>query len=458
MIRPTLGLESSSWEIVKSMIEETFAAKDLDEACSFIESIAAVNNWMPRRQDELLGLRMYCETLNKDDQLQLLNLIKYIATLALKSEKLFTKKGIRILKSLVSLLRKNAAGLLYYSSEQIGWVLAHAFFWWIPVANSIQDMPSSINFVNWFSGKHQVYQDKIEKLMCYFKEYEREDLLVQAGKAKHRKVSFEKLTLAKDKYKKMDDKFFGNWAKKLSKATVKSLGFVEDEDDALITDFANKYMGGGVMNRGYVQEEILFLDYPELIMSTFMCAKMQDFEAICITGVRKIGPYDDFNDLDKLSRIERTFIAIDALHHGSFQSQISQFESGPSLRELKKAIIGFRGDSKEEEVKSSHKKVSTGRWGCGAFNGNAELKFLLQWIAASINNREMVFYSFDHKDWSKLEQIALIYTDQSVSDIYNDLIQFRKHLHKLKNVDKVYISKNKMQYLLSDYLFEKYRI
>jgi hypothetical protein len=56
---------------------------------------------------------MYCETLNKDDQLQLLNLIKYIATLALKSEKLFTKKGIRI-------LRKNAAGLLYYSSEQIG--------------------------------------------------------------------------------------------------------------------------------------------------------------------------------------------------------------------------------------------------------------------------------------------------------------------------------------------------
>jgi pterin-4a-carbinolamine dehydratase len=44
VIHLTLGLESNSWEIVKSMIEETFAAKDLDEACSFIESIAAVNN------------------------------------------------------------------------------------------------------------------------------------------------------------------------------------------------------------------------------------------------------------------------------------------------------------------------------------------------------------------------------------------------------------------------------
>jgi len=44
----------------------------------------------------------------------------------------------------------------------------------------------------------------------------------------------------------------------MTKVTIKDNGFVEDEDDALIVDFANKYLGGGVMNKGYVQEEILF--------------------------------------------------------------------------------------------------------------------------------------------------------------------------------------------------------
>ena len=35
--------------------------------------------------------------------------------------------------------------------------------------------------------------------------------------------------------------------------------------------------------------------------------------------------------------------------------------------------------------------IVTGRWGCGAFGGDDELKFLIQWVAASEANREMVF-------------------------------------------------------------------
>lgn len=65
---------------------------------------------------------------------------------------------------------------------------------------------------------------------------------------------------------------------------------------------------------------------------------------------------------------------------------------------LNKAYVGFMGDSKIEDKKEDTKLVSTGRWGCGAFNGNSELKFIIQWIAASLQNRDMVFYTFDHHD------------------------------------------------------------
>lgn len=38
--------------------------------------------------------------------------------------------------------------------------------------------------------------------------------------------------------------------------------------------------------------------------------------------------------------------------------------------------MGFKG--------SEGKRIITGNWGCGAFNGDVRLKFIIQWIAASM--------------------------------------------------------------------------
>lgn len=51
------------------------------------------------------------------------------------------------------------------------------------------------------------------------------------------------------------------------------------------------------------------------------------------------------------------------------------------MRELNKAYIGY---SFFEEVKT----VATGNWGCGVFKGDPRLKLILQWIAATLNNKE----------------------------------------------------------------------
>ena len=60
---------------------------------------------------------------------------------------------------------------------------------------------------------------------------------------------------------------------------------IEDTDNMYAkVDFANKYLGGGVLTRGCVQEEITFTICPELICGMCFMEAMDDNEAIIITG------------------------------------------------------------------------------------------------------------------------------------------------------------------------------
>ena len=52
----------------------------------------------------------------------------------------------------------------------------------------------------------------------------------------------------------------------------------------LQVDFANKYIGGGVLGEGCVQEEIRFVICPELLVSLLFTDVLDDKEAIVITG------------------------------------------------------------------------------------------------------------------------------------------------------------------------------
>lgn len=42
-------------------------------------------------------------------------------------------------------------------------------------------------------------------------------------------------------------------------------------------------------------------------------------------------------------------------------------------------------------------KIVTGGWGCGVYHGDIQAKILIQWIAASLAGREMVFCPFGKK-------------------------------------------------------------
>lgn len=56
----------------------------------------------------------------------------------------------------------------------------------------------------------------------------------------------------------------------------------------LQVDFASSWLGGGVLGSGLVQEEILFLMNPEMIVSRLFTEKLDDNECLVVTGSNDI--------------------------------------------------------------------------------------------------------------------------------------------------------------------------
>jgi poly(ADP-ribose) glycohydrolase len=61
-------------------------------------------------------------------------------------------------------------------------------------------------------------------------------------------------------------------------------------------DFANKFLGGGVLNSGCVQEEIRFSICPELMVSMLFTECLNDTESVLIRGIERFSSYTGYGD------------------------------------------------------------------------------------------------------------------------------------------------------------------
>ncbi|KAH9782504.1 poly(ADP-ribose) glycohydrolase 1 [Citrus sinensis] len=132
---------------------------------------------------------------------------------------------------------------------------------------------------------------------------------------------------------------------------VHSVGFIEDQStDALEVDFANKYIGGGALHRGCLQEEIRFMINPELIAGMLFLPSMADNEAIEVVGAERFcdykgyassfrfaGDHADKRHFDSFGRRVTRIVAIDAL----CSPGMKQYALKYLLRETIKAFCGF---------------------------------------------------------------------------------------------------------------------
>jgi len=186
----------------------------------------------------------------------------------------------------------------------------------------------------------------------------------------------------------------------------------------LHADFANKSLGGGVLVGGCVQEEIRFAICPELCAAMLVCPIMLDNEAITIVGGEQFCSYNgyarsltfgaDYRDPSPRDADGTVLVAITAMDALDFRGEDSslrrQLQEALVLRELEKAAAAFA--PVDEAALVQWPVIATGNWGCGAFEGCAELKAMLQWLAASEGQRRLLYFPFELKVGPELVRLS----------------------------------------------------
>lgn len=279
------------------------------------------------------------------------------------------------------------------------------------------DLPSSYTFTKIFTqDSNQSLSSKLEKIKCVLNYFHRQEQKVPQNLTFKRiysqqRVNWRDLNIPLCHVELVSDK-----------------NCTEDYRDSLMIDFANKYIAGGSLGSGCVQEEIMFFKHVEPLVSVLFTEKMESDECVVIEGCQRFNKTSGFKGkflfeenfvenifLDEFGRNQSFIVAIDAVDYvGRVREQLNVREID---RELAKALVGFSSDRR-----NIVSQVATGRWGCGAFAGDDELKFIIQWLACSLSNKTMLYLLWETESESNIRTlINSVQSTFTVSDIYRAL-------------------------------------
>ncbi|KAJ2998209.1 hypothetical protein HDV02_004711 [Globomyces sp. JEL0801] len=204
---------------------------------------------------------------------------------------------------------------------------------------------------------------------------------------------------------------------------------IEDQNAAQV-DFCNRRIGGGVLTHGSVQEEIMFLCRPECIAALLFTDPLDDHEAIIIEGANIFSGYRGYSSslewqpLSTGKEKSPIIIAIDAIKFKK-RDRLHEFRKFSIERELNKAYCGFSMASRCDGYDT---RIATGHWGCGAFNGNKQLKGIIQLLAASVSDSSLIYCCFGdrefYEEFGALHQ-KLVLKRVSVAELFHWITQYR---------------------------------
>ncbi|XP_051973835.1 poly(ADP-ribose) glycohydrolase [Xyrauchen texanus] len=350
-----------------------------------------------------------------------------------------------LIKQPIPLLRRQQYRAITLSQQQISCLLANAFFCTFPHRNN--NKPGSeyanfptINFSSLFCTPKRDQEQAVKKaeklraIFHYFKTVTSDSSDAPPESKPDGLVTFERISIPTAQ---LPD--WNNQKKTLKNLAIVSKGSIEEEGTGMLqVDFACKYIGGGVLGSGLVQEEILFLMSPELIVARLFTEKLDDNECLKVTGSQVYSMYSgysksfewtgvhhDTTKRDEWKRRYRQIVAIDALH---FKNPKEQYTRENIKRELNKAYVGFKGDPKADQ--ENLPAIATGNWGCGAFNGDPKLKALIQLMAAAVAKRDMAYFTFGNEKLAKeLKEMhhQLIEKNVTVDKLYQILKDYCVH-------------------------------
>lgn len=372
------------WSLIQSAL-----AQDIRTSYDLEEAILSYNTKYCKTW-RFNGLHQMIEENENEGELFFTDILPGIIRLALALPKL--------VPAAIPLLKRGTNKSISFSQQQIASLLANAFLCTFPRRNAqgkrseYRSFPD-INFNRLFQSSEP---NVIEKLRCICNYFRRVSQNMPTGV-----VTFTRRYMH-DKELIRWDQWEGDF--KSMKLHVTSQGTIEDQGRGLLqVDFANKYLGGGVLGYGCVQEEIRFVICPEMIVSKLITEVLDKNEALLMIGCERFSDYrgyassfefhDNFVDetpYDTSRRRMCNVVAIDALN---FYTASDQYKEGLIRRELDKAYVGYY-----HELNTPAPGVATGNWGCGAFGGSKHLKALLQLMVCCVTCRPMVYFTFGDKD------------------------------------------------------------
>ena len=178
---------------------------------------------------------------------------------------------------------------------------------------------------------------------------------------------------------------------------VRREGSIHDARGALQADFANRYIGGGTLGGGCVQEEVLFSVAPECIVAQLLVPALAAHEAVLLAGVERFSAHAGYAHsfrfagplLEDCARVaegeacgalapgsvKAALVAFDALAFPHRAPPAAQLAPEHVLRELGKCAAAFgvgQAPGWPAELglpAGAAPPIATGHWGCGAFNG-----------------------------------------------------------------------------------------
>jgi poly(ADP-ribose) glycohydrolase len=364
------------------LIRESFLQREIEKP-EHLEN--AIKNYNTKYADHwnFQGLHRLIDGFNASERDGFFKkLLPFIISIALELPK--------FIPSPIPMLKKGESKSITMSQQQACCLLANAFLCTFPRRNtdrrdSEYGSYPSINFFKLFGSTEPF---AIEKLKCIINYFIRCQKNMPNGV-----ITFER--------KQVDPPFSWQNSRNLLSAIkfhVTAEGKIEEAAEMSQVDFANKKVGGGVLGRGCVQEEIRFVTCPEMIVARLFTQELDDNEALIMIGCERFslyrgyassfefyGEYQDDTPSDRSTRKLSTVIAIDASKYDS--NFLQQFQERSFKRDLSKAYAGFFMGQQQKSA------IATGLWGCGAFNGNAIRSAIIQFMACAEAHRDLVFFT-----------------------------------------------------------------